>query len=98
MTRTAPSCASAGPAVSRAGSSDRAIAAWLLACCALVFAMVVVGGVTRITTYAVIAAILWYYQAIPTPLLLAIFGRRAARLSEPASSSLPTTTAGAEAS
>ncbi len=31
------------------------------------------GGVTRITTYAVIAAILWYYQAIPTPLLLAIF-------------------------
>ena len=28
---------------------DRAIAAWLLACCALVFAMVVVGGVTRLT-------------------------------------------------
>ena len=49
MTRTAPIFASAGPAVSRAGSSDRAIAAWLLACCALVFAMVVVGGVTRLT-------------------------------------------------
>ncbi|HUQ28504.1 MAG TPA: COX15/CtaA family protein [Usitatibacter sp.] len=28
---------------------DRAIAAWLLACCALVFAMVVVGGMTRLT-------------------------------------------------
>jgi heme a synthase len=30
-------------------ASSRAIAAWLLACCALVFAMVVVGGVTRLT-------------------------------------------------
>jgi len=29
--------------------SPRAIAVWLLACCALVFAMVVVGGVTRLT-------------------------------------------------
>jgi cytochrome c oxidase assembly protein subunit 15 len=28
---------------------DRAVAAWLLACCALVFAMVVVGGITRLT-------------------------------------------------
>src|SRR5216110_3718671 len=28
---------------------NRAVAAWLLACCALVFAMVVVGGVTRLT-------------------------------------------------
>jgi heme a synthase len=28
---------------------DRAIAAWLFACCALVFAMVVVGGMTRLT-------------------------------------------------
>ena len=27
----------------------RAVAAWLFACCALVFAMVVVGGVTRLT-------------------------------------------------
>src|SRR5438309_10626052 len=27
----------------------RALAAWLLACCALVFAMVVVGGITRLT-------------------------------------------------
>jgi heme a synthase len=30
-------------------TSRRAIAAWLLACCALVYAMVVVGGVTRLT-------------------------------------------------
>jgi len=29
--------------------SERAVAGWLLACCALVFAMVVVGGVTRLT-------------------------------------------------
>ncbi len=29
--------------------SRRAIASWLLACCALVFAMVVVGGITRLT-------------------------------------------------
>ncbi len=29
--------------------SPRAIAYWLLACCALVFAMVVVGGITRLT-------------------------------------------------
>src|SRR5471032_2383776 len=31
------------------GASRRAMALWLLACCALVFAMVVVGGVTRLT-------------------------------------------------
>ena len=30
-------------------SSNRQIAAWLLLCCAMVFAMVVVGGVTRLT-------------------------------------------------
>ena len=30
-------------------SSNRAVAVWLLACCALVFAMVVVGGITRLT-------------------------------------------------
>src|SRR5574341_2697661 len=28
---------------------DRRIAAWLIACCALVFTMVVLGGVTRLT-------------------------------------------------
>src|SRR5437762_2329236 len=30
-------------------SFDRGVAAWLFLCCALVFAMVVVGGVTRLT-------------------------------------------------
>ncbi len=30
-------------------SSDKSIAAWLLVCCALIFAMVVLGGVTRLT-------------------------------------------------
>jgi cytochrome c oxidase assembly protein subunit 15 len=30
-------------------ANDRAVALWLLACCALVFAIVVVGGVTRLT-------------------------------------------------
>lgn len=30
-------------------SKDRAVAIWLLVCCALVFAMVVLGGVTRLT-------------------------------------------------
>jgi len=36
---------------SRAAPSpgERAIAAWLLACCAMVFAMIVVGGMTRLT-------------------------------------------------
>src|SRR5258705_11336155 len=29
--------------------APRAVAAWLFVCCALVFAMVVVGGVTRLT-------------------------------------------------
>jgi len=37
------------PASASVHASSRAIAAWLLACCALVFAMVVVGGVTRLT-------------------------------------------------
>jgi cytochrome c oxidase assembly protein subunit 15 len=40
--------APAAPAA-QARNGDRAVAAWLLACCALVFAMVVVGGVTRLT-------------------------------------------------
>jgi cytochrome c oxidase assembly protein subunit 15 len=34
---------------SPAGRDDRAVAAWLLLCCTLVFAMVVVGGITRLT-------------------------------------------------
>jgi cytochrome c oxidase assembly protein subunit 15 len=30
-------------------SSDKPVALWLLICCALIFAMVVLGGVTRLT-------------------------------------------------
>ena len=37
------------PASSRAASNDRAIAIWLLACCALIFLMVLIGGITRLT-------------------------------------------------
>ena len=36
-------------AVDAAPQQNRGVALWLLACCALVFAMVVVGGVTRLT-------------------------------------------------
>ena len=36
-------------AASAPAAGHRAVAAWLLACCALVFAMVVVGGATRLT-------------------------------------------------
>jgi cytochrome c oxidase assembly protein subunit 15 len=36
-------------AAAPAAGAPRAVAAWLLACCALVFAMVVIGGVTRLT-------------------------------------------------
>lgn len=32
-----------------ASPPDRAVAIWLLACCAMIFAMVVIGGVTRLT-------------------------------------------------
>jgi cytochrome c oxidase assembly protein subunit 15 len=41
--------AEASAATATQAHGDRAVAAWLLACCALVFAMVVVGGVTRLT-------------------------------------------------
>ena len=37
------------PTMATATDSSRAIAAWLLACCAMLFVMVVVGGVTRLT-------------------------------------------------
>jgi cytochrome c oxidase assembly protein subunit 15 len=40
--------ASPAPAA-RTSSRDRAVAVWLLACCTLVFAVVVVGGITRLT-------------------------------------------------
>jgi cytochrome c oxidase assembly protein subunit 15 len=38
----------ASPASSRA-SADRAIGLWLLACCAMIFLMVLIGGITRLT-------------------------------------------------
>jgi cytochrome c oxidase assembly protein subunit 15 len=41
--------AEASPAAVAERSGERAVAFWLLACCVLVFAMVVVGGVTRLT-------------------------------------------------
>ncbi len=44
-----PSSALAAPPFAPATARPRAVAAWLLACCALVFAMIVVGGVTRLT-------------------------------------------------
>ncbi len=34
---------------SRPGSADRAIGLWLLGCCAMIFAIVVIGGATRLT-------------------------------------------------
>lgn len=34
---------------SLAGTRDRAVPIWLFACCAMIFAMVVIGGVTRLT-------------------------------------------------
>mgnify|MGYP002065208229 FL=1 len=37
------------PGEAATNRSDKAVALWLLACCALVFVMVVVGGVTRLT-------------------------------------------------
>src|SRR3989475_8254751 len=44
-----PEASSAPAAQTQTRNRERAVAAWLLACCALVFAMVVVGGVTRLT-------------------------------------------------
>jgi len=44
-----PEASSAPAAQTQTRNGERSVAAWLLACCALVFAMVVVGGVTRLT-------------------------------------------------
>src|SRR6266571_4767742 len=48
MTRMPYTEASSAPAA-QTRNGDRAVAAWLLACCALVFSIVVVGGITRLT-------------------------------------------------
>ena len=37
------------PTLSPTVRNEKAVAAWLLACCALVFAMIVIGGITRLT-------------------------------------------------
>jgi len=47
--QTSLAAPSSAAAPRRDDASQRAVAAWLLACAALVFAMVVVGGVTRLT-------------------------------------------------
>src|SRR5213595_382973 len=44
-----PEASSAPAAQTQTRNGERAVAAWLLACCALVFARVVVGGITRLT-------------------------------------------------
>jgi cytochrome c oxidase assembly protein subunit 15 len=50
MTRIPNAQDSSSAATPTAGrNSDRAVAVWLLVCCALVFAIVVVGGITRLT-------------------------------------------------
>jgi heme a synthase len=50
MSTVSPFLRHALPAAPAAPSAaDRAIAAWLLACCVLVFAIIVVGGITRLT-------------------------------------------------
>ena len=50
MTTVSPFLRHAHPAAPvRPSSSERAIAAWLLACCVLVFAVIVVGGITRLS-------------------------------------------------
>lgn len=49
MATVLSSSPSSGLASPPRAASNRAIAAWLLACCALVFAIIIVGGVTRLT-------------------------------------------------
>ena len=50
MSSVSVAAAPAGDAAGAAGSADNTpVAAWLFCCCALVFAMIVVGGVTRLT-------------------------------------------------
>jgi cytochrome c oxidase assembly protein subunit 15 len=52
MTSSTPgglAAASDQPAGTAAGGAPRVVASWLLVCCALVFALIVVGGVTRLT-------------------------------------------------
>jgi cytochrome c oxidase assembly protein subunit 15 len=47
--RTATPASHVGAAAPASVRDDRAIALWLVGCCAMVFAMVVIGGITRLT-------------------------------------------------
>src|SRR6476661_2564600 len=52
--KTATRMLSLGPTAAhaparRAGTAERAVGWWLLFCCAMIFAMVVIGGITRLT-------------------------------------------------
>src|SRR6266702_7412089 len=53
MTSSTPGGLAASSAISAAaaaaGGAPRVVATWLLVCCTLVFALIVVGGVTRLT-------------------------------------------------
>ena len=49
MDHVSPLSGAVGAAVEGPARSDRTVAWWLLGCCALVFAIVVVGGITRLT-------------------------------------------------
>lgn len=49
-------------------STRRALAAWLLACAALVFAMAVVGGVTRLTHSGLSHRAFFWLPALLIPL------------------------------
>jgi heme a synthase len=49
MTSTAPSTLLATPRASAAARGDRGIALWLFGCAAMIFLMVVIGGITRLT-------------------------------------------------
>jgi heme a synthase len=49
LSRTAPASHLAGAAAPRALKPERAVAWWLIACCAMIYLMVVIGGITRLT-------------------------------------------------
>src|SRR6266850_1137891 len=49
MSSTASSGEMHAPSLAAGRPGDRGVAIWLLACCALVFAMVMIGGITRLT-------------------------------------------------
>jgi cytochrome c oxidase assembly protein subunit 15 len=49
MSITRPASVAAAVRPRAAGSSRRAVGLWLLGCCAMIFAIVVIGGVTRLT-------------------------------------------------